>query len=110
MTSLNLEVLSLPPIALNFEFPRDYPSSSPPTFSLTSKWMPHSLLSRLAKRLDALWEENQGMEVSLSGRKKTKTGPLCAAVMQALLKIKYSSKSTKIGSKRYKYMLNINLK
>lgn len=66
VTSLDLEVLSLPPIALSFEFPRDYPSSSPPTFSLTSKWMPHSLLTRVAKRLDALWQESEGMEIIFS--------------------------------------------
>lgn len=58
VTSLDVEVTSLPPIVLNFEFPRDYPSSSAPNFSLTSKWMPHATLTRVAKRLDVIWEEN----------------------------------------------------
>lgn len=32
-------VCFLPPIVLNFELPDDYPSTSPPTFSLSSKWL-----------------------------------------------------------------------
>lgn len=29
----------LPPLVLNFELPADYPSTSPPIFNLSSKWM-----------------------------------------------------------------------
>ncbi|MEQ2181484.1 hypothetical protein GOODEAATRI_012054 [Goodea atripinnis] len=32
-------VCFLPPLVLNFELPADYPSTSPPIFSLSSKWM-----------------------------------------------------------------------
>ena len=34
-----LEVLYLPPIALNFRFPEDYPSKSPPLFTVSCKWL-----------------------------------------------------------------------
>lgn len=34
-----LEVEYLPPIVLNFRFPEDYPSRSPPLFTLSCKWL-----------------------------------------------------------------------
>ena len=34
-----LEAEYLPPIVLNFRFPEDYPSSSPPLFTLSCKWL-----------------------------------------------------------------------
>ena len=34
-----LEVQYLPPIVLNFRFPKDYPSRSPPLFTLSCKWL-----------------------------------------------------------------------
>lgn len=57
------DVCFLPPLVLNFELPADYPSSSPPTFSLSSKWMTRAQMSSLCRRLDQLWEENQGSVV-----------------------------------------------
>uniref|UniRef100_A0A3Q2DRS3 E3 ubiquitin-protein ligase RNF14 n=1 Tax=Cyprinodon variegatus TaxID=28743 RepID=A0A3Q2DRS3_CYPVA len=56
-------VCFLPPLVLNFELPGDYPSTSPPMFSLSSKWMTKEQLSSLCQRLDELWEENQGFEI-----------------------------------------------
>ncbi|KAJ7316366.1 hypothetical protein JRQ81_002528 [Phrynocephalus forsythii] len=53
----------LPPVVLNFEFPEDYPSASPPAFTLSSKWLSRAQLSVLCKRLDQLWEENRGSVV-----------------------------------------------
>lgn len=38
----SVEVLTveyLPPIVLNFRFPEDYPSKSPPLFTLSCKWL-----------------------------------------------------------------------
>ena len=35
----SLTVEYLPPIALNFRFPEDYPSNSPPLFTLSCKWL-----------------------------------------------------------------------
>ncbi|XP_077183044.1 E3 ubiquitin-protein ligase RNF14 [Paroedura picta] len=56
-------VCFLPPIVLNFEFPVDYPSTSPPVFTLSSKWLSRAQLTALCKHLDNLWEENRGCVV-----------------------------------------------
>ncbi|XP_008102920.2 E3 ubiquitin-protein ligase RNF14 [Anolis carolinensis] len=53
----------LPPIVLNFEFPADYPSASPPAFTLSSKWLHQEQLTALCKHLDTLWEEKKGSVV-----------------------------------------------
>lgn len=53
-------VCFLPPLVLNFECPEDYPSTSPPNYTLSSKWMTRAQMSSLCRRLDELWEENQG--------------------------------------------------
>nr|XP_060621177.1 E3 ubiquitin-protein ligase RNF14 isoform X1 [Anolis sagrei ordinatus]XP_060621178.1 E3 ubiquitin-protein ligase RNF14 isoform X1 [Anolis sagrei ordinatus] len=53
----------LPPIVLNFEFPADYPSISPPAFTLSNKWLSQEQLTALCKHLDTLWEENRGSVV-----------------------------------------------
>lgn len=50
----------LPPLVVNFEIPADYPSTSPPLFTLSCKWMTRAQMSSLCRRLDELWEENQG--------------------------------------------------
>lgn len=34
-----IELHYLPPLTLNFEFPADYPSVSPPIFRLSCKWL-----------------------------------------------------------------------
>lgn len=54
------DVCFLPPLVLNFEFPEDYPSTSAPVYTLSSKWMTRPQMSSLCRRLDELWEENQG--------------------------------------------------
>ncbi|XP_058601374.1 E3 ubiquitin-protein ligase RNF14-like [Onychostoma macrolepis] len=50
----------LPPLVLSFELPTDYPSSSAPGFTLSSKWLSRVQITALCKRLDELWEENRG--------------------------------------------------
>ncbi|XP_048016457.1 E3 ubiquitin-protein ligase RNF14-like [Megalobrama amblycephala] len=50
----------LPPLVLSFELPTDYPSSSAPVFTLSSKWLSRVQITALCKRLDELWEENRG--------------------------------------------------
>ncbi|KAM9180282.1 E3 ubiquitin-protein ligase RNF14-like [Dugong dugon] len=50
----------LPPLVLNFELPLDYPSNSPPTFTLSGKWLSLTQLTALCKHLDNLWEEHHG--------------------------------------------------
>ncbi|XP_042307173.1 E3 ubiquitin-protein ligase RNF14-like isoform X2 [Sceloporus undulatus] len=56
-------VCFLPPIVLNFEFPADYPSTSPPAFTLNSKWLSQAQLIALYKHLDTIWEEKRGSVV-----------------------------------------------
>ncbi|KAA0720480.1 E3 ubiquitin-protein ligase RNF14 [Triplophysa tibetana] len=50
----------LPPWVLSFDLPVDYPSSSAPVFTLSSKWLARVKITALCKRLDELWEENLG--------------------------------------------------
>ncbi|XP_052795649.1 E3 ubiquitin-protein ligase RNF14-like [Mya arenaria] len=50
----------LPPVQLNFLLPANYPSSSPPEFTLSCKWLNREQLSKLCEKLDSLWWENQG--------------------------------------------------
>ncbi|XP_077449133.1 E3 ubiquitin-protein ligase RNF14 [Stigmatopora argus] len=53
----------LPPLVVNFELPEDYPSKNSPSFTISSKWMTRGQMSSLCRRLDELWEENQGCVV-----------------------------------------------
>ncbi|XP_056123816.1 E3 ubiquitin-protein ligase RNF14 [Rhinichthys klamathensis goyatoka] len=57
-TEYNLSFL--PPLVLSFELPTDYPSVSSPVFTLSSKWLTRVQITALCRRLDELWEENQG--------------------------------------------------
>ncbi|NP_001091318.1 uncharacterized protein LOC100037145 [Xenopus laevis] len=50
----------LPPVILNFELPPGYPSTEPPAFTLSCKWLSPSQLASLCQRLDDLWEEYAG--------------------------------------------------
>ncbi|CAH2277048.1 E3 ubiquitin- ligase RNF14 [Pelobates cultripes] len=53
----------LPPIVLNFELPSDYPSTSPPNFTLSCKWLTPKQLSRLCQHLDELWKRKSACVV-----------------------------------------------
>nr|XP_046162433.1 E3 ubiquitin-protein ligase RNF14 [Oncorhynchus gorbuscha] len=57
------DISFLPPLVLNFELPADYPSSSSPVYTLSSKWLSRDQMTSLCKRLDGLCEENQGCVV-----------------------------------------------
>uniref|UniRef100_A0A8C5WI46 E3 ubiquitin-protein ligase RNF14 n=1 Tax=Leptobrachium leishanense TaxID=445787 RepID=A0A8C5WI46_9ANUR len=60
---LHSTVSFLLPIVLNFELPSDYPSASPPNFTLSCKWLSPKQLARLCQHLDDLWVENAGCVV-----------------------------------------------
>ncbi|XP_028668597.1 E3 ubiquitin-protein ligase RNF14 [Erpetoichthys calabaricus] len=60
---LEYKVSFLPPLILNFEFPDDYPSASPPRYSLSCKWLTRLQLTAVCKHLDELWNENNGSVV-----------------------------------------------
>ncbi|XP_077984115.1 E3 ubiquitin-protein ligase RNF14-like [Glandiceps talaboti] len=53
----------LPPIVLNFQYPTDYPSCSAPSFTLSCKWLSVHQLSKLCKKLDTIWKENEGQVI-----------------------------------------------
>uniref|UniRef100_A0A8C1L3I0 E3 ubiquitin-protein ligase RNF14 n=1 Tax=Cyprinus carpio TaxID=7962 RepID=A0A8C1L3I0_CYPCA len=50
----------LGPLVLSFGFPAEYPSVSAPVFTLSSNWLTRVQITALCRRLDELWEENQG--------------------------------------------------
>lgn len=49
----------LPPIALNFQLPKDYPSFNSPQFTLSCKWLNRKQLSELCQKLDEIWDDNK---------------------------------------------------
>ncbi|KAI4476313.1 hypothetical protein M0804_013681 [Polistes exclamans] len=58
-----VQISHLPPLSLYVTLPEDYPSTSPPMFSLSTVWLCHAPLAKLCKKLDSLWEENKGLEI-----------------------------------------------
>jgi E3 ubiquitin-protein ligase RNF14 len=52
-------VAALPPIFLEFIFPRRYPSREAPKFVIRSDWLSNSHLSAMCARLDAIWEDQR---------------------------------------------------
>ncbi|KAM6962550.1 E3 ubiquitin-protein ligase RNF14-like [Aplochiton taeniatus] len=60
------DVLFLPPVVLNFDLPLNYPSTSPPSFTLTCSWLSHTQLSSVYARLSDLWQDTRGSVVLFS--------------------------------------------
>ena len=58
-----VQISHLPPLSVLITLPSDYPSVSPPIFTLISSWLRPPLLSKLCRKLDQLWEENKGEEI-----------------------------------------------
>ncbi|KAI5096950.1 E3 ubiquitin-protein ligase RNF14 isoform X1 [Silurus meridionalis] len=92
--SVEYDVSFLPPLVLNFELPDDYPSSSPPVFTLSSKWLSRLQLTSLCKRLDDLWQENQGSVVLFTWIQFLKEDALDFLSLQSPLEIHSSSSSS----------------
>ncbi|KAI4476388.1 hypothetical protein M0802_014875 [Mischocyttarus mexicanus] len=65
-TTEKIKVLHLPPLSLYVTLPEDYPSISQPMFTLSSSWLCQTMLAKLCKKLDSLWEENKGLEILFS--------------------------------------------
>ena len=53
----------LPPLTLYTTLPADYPSKSPPNFTLCSSWLRHTELEKLCRKLDEFWKENKEQEI-----------------------------------------------
>ncbi|XP_029938844.1 E3 ubiquitin-protein ligase RNF14-like [Salarias fasciatus] len=60
------EISFLPPLLLSFELPEDYPSSSPPSFTLICSWLTHTQLDALSAQLVELYRANGGAVVLFS--------------------------------------------
>ncbi|XP_021916567.1 E3 ubiquitin-protein ligase RNF14-like isoform X2 [Zootermopsis nevadensis] len=58
-----LPLKCLPPISLHFSLPSDYPFHSPPVYRLSCQWLKKNKVMLLCKKLNAIWKENEGMEV-----------------------------------------------
>ncbi|XP_046388895.1 E3 ubiquitin-protein ligase RNF14-like [Ischnura elegans] len=63
ITEKKFHVRFLPPVVLQFSLPTNYPSVSPPSFTLSCSWLNRKTLSQVCRKLDEIWNENQGMEV-----------------------------------------------
>ncbi|XP_061884571.1 E3 ubiquitin-protein ligase RNF14-like [Entelurus aequoreus] len=60
------EISFLPALHLAFEFPEDYPSSSPPSFTLCCIWLTHKQLASLGSHLIDLYQATGGDVVIFS--------------------------------------------
>lgn len=58
-----IEVEYLPPIRLDFQLPRDYPSTSWPLFCLSCPWLTKRELESLCKALDRCWDQDPNVVV-----------------------------------------------
>ncbi|XP_072231333.1 E3 ubiquitin-protein ligase RNF14 isoform X2 [Leuresthes tenuis] len=94
------DVCFLPPLVLNFELPADYPSTSAPLFTLSSKWMTKAQMSSLCRRLDKLWEENQGCVILFTWIQFLKEEALDFLGIQSPLEV--TRGSSKGGCERWK--------
>ncbi|XP_071342601.1 E3 ubiquitin-protein ligase RNF14-like [Trachinotus anak] len=60
------EISFLPPLLLTFELPENYPSSSPPSFTLACSWLTDTQLSALGAQLTDLYQATGGAVVLFS--------------------------------------------
>ncbi|XP_018527073.1 E3 ubiquitin-protein ligase RNF14 [Lates calcarifer] len=81
------EISFLPPLLLAFELPEDYPSSSPPSFTLTCSWLTHSQLSALGAQLTELYQATGGAVVLFSWVQFLKEDALKFLDIHALLEL-----------------------
>ncbi|KAK2580463.1 hypothetical protein KPH14_006205 [Odynerus spinipes] len=58
-----VQISHLPPLSLYVTLPENYPSTTPPKFTLCSSWLCQPPLAKLCRKLDKLWEENKGQEI-----------------------------------------------
>ncbi|XP_039284675.1 E3 ubiquitin-protein ligase RNF14 [Nilaparvata lugens] len=54
----SLSVSYLPPIELDLELPKDYPSKSPPCYSISCMWLSSEDLQSICEQLDQMWSNN----------------------------------------------------
>ncbi|KAM9385756.1 E3 ubiquitin-protein ligase RNF14-like [Pholidichthys leucotaenia] len=81
------QISFLPSVILTFDLPDDYPSSSPPTFTLTCSWLTHTQLSALTAQLCDLYQATGGAVVLFSWIQFLKEDALRFLGIQNLLEI-----------------------
>ncbi|KAM9358414.1 E3 ubiquitin-protein ligase RNF14-like [Symphorus nematophorus] len=93
-TLTQYEISFLPPLRLTFELPEDYPSTSPPTFTLTCSWLTHTQLSALSAQLTDLYEATGGAVVLFTWIQFLKEDALRFLDIHALLELPSDKHST----------------
>uniref|UniRef100_A0A8C9YXD4 RBR-type E3 ubiquitin transferase n=1 Tax=Sander lucioperca TaxID=283035 RepID=A0A8C9YXD4_SANLU len=88
------ELSFLPPLLLSFELPEDYPSSSPPSFTLTCSWLTHTQLSALSAQLTDLYRATAGAVVLFSWVQFLKEDALRFLDIHTLLELPSDEHST----------------
>ncbi|KAK9891252.1 hypothetical protein WA026_013563 [Henosepilachna vigintioctopunctata] len=56
-------ISNLPPVILSIILPLDYPSVSPPIYTLRSSWLRYQAMLKLCNELNRLWNMNKGQEI-----------------------------------------------
>ncbi|XP_044056569.1 E3 ubiquitin-protein ligase RNF14-like [Siniperca chuatsi] len=92
------EISFLPPLLLTFELPEDYPSSSPPSFTLTCSWLTHTQLTALGAQLTDLYQATGGAVVLFSWVQFLKEDALRFLDIHTLLELPSDEQSTQYYS------------
>ncbi|XP_056459812.1 E3 ubiquitin-protein ligase RNF14-like [Gadus chalcogrammus] len=86
-------VSSLPTLTLRFELPEGYPSSSPPTFTLSCSWLTEAQVFALDAQLAALYQATGGAVVLFSWVQFLKEVTLSILNVNSLLVLPYNVNS-----------------
>lgn len=84
----------LPPLVLNFDLPPDYPSYSPPKYTLSCKWLFRAQLSALCTSLDKIWKDGGNCVVLFSWMQFLKEETLSFLCIESPLEIRRDVKGT----------------
>ncbi|KAM9762231.1 E3 ubiquitin-protein ligase RNF14-like isoform 2-T2 [Menidia menidia] len=93
-TPRQYNIAFLPPLFLTFEFPEDYPSTSPPSFNLTCSWLSSTQLASLSAQLVELYQATGGAVVLFSWIQFLKEDVLKLLNIYALLELPSDERSS----------------
>ncbi|XP_071403053.1 E3 ubiquitin-protein ligase RNF14-like [Centroberyx affinis] len=88
----------LPPLLLTFDLPEDYPSSSPPSFTLTCSWLTPTQLSALGAHLADLYGATGGGVVLFSWVQFLREEALSFLDIRSLLELPSSEERDPLSS------------